>query len=294
MSDRSDLLQPIVAAWRAAGIPAADIASLCDDVLARFAALGIEPDATTIAELATLIARSCTAAGAANERGSLSDRVAAIQTLSTGFAHELRNPINAARLQLEMLERELRRSGDTAGPQVQRVQTIDHELDRVSRLLDEFLAFARPSKLVLGSHDVRSLVREVLESEKSLADARGVELAQPEVASTLARVDANKFRQMLRNLVRNAIEASEPGGRVSVAVELAPEHVYIDVDDDGPGVPESVRRRIYEPFFTTKDAGTGLGLSIVHNIASSHGGSVELHPKPRGTRFRVALPTASA
>src|SRR5262249_3609532 len=136
------------------------------------------------------------------------------------------------------------------------------------------------------------LVREVLAVEKPVADARGIVLAQVEAARTTTRVDAVKFRQMLGNLVRNAIEASEPGGRVTVGTELAPEHVYIDVDDDGSGVPEAVRRRIYEPFFTTKDAGTGLGLSIVHNIASSHGGTVELQPKERGTRFRVALPTA--
>src|SRR5689334_18250242 len=126
---------------------------------------------------------------------------AALQTLTTGFAHELRNPVNAARLQLTVLARELRR-GEAGASQLSRIETIDHELDRVSRLLDEFLAFARPSELVLAEHDVAALADDVIATEKPVAEARGVLLEPATAPSTVARVDAIKFRQMLRNLVR--------------------------------------------------------------------------------------------
>ena len=253
-------------------------------------ALALDPDHLIDRELAWLVERDGEAAIAAHQRSSELARVAAIQTLTSGFAHELRNPINAARLQLEVLDRELRRKEGPANPYEQRIATIEQELQRVTTLLDEFLAFAKPSALALHEQDITALAHEVLAAEAPEAASRGVTLAPLDAPAITGRVDGAKVRHVLRNLVRNAIEASDPGGEVTVAVVAMPGFVHIDVDDAGHGVPAEIRQRIYEPFFTTKHDGTGLGLAISRSIAAAHGGTVDLRPTQRGAKFRVMLP----
>src|SRR5262249_45482220 len=105
-----------------------------------------------------------------------------------------------------------------------------------------------------------------------------------------AHVDAAKVHQIILNLLRNAIEAVTPGGHVSVELAADAERLHIRVQDDGPGIPEDVRPRIYEPFFSTKEGGTGLGMSIVHSLVSLHGGTIDLVTGPTGTRFEIRLP----
>jgi signal transduction histidine kinase len=223
------------------------------------------------------------------EDSGQSERIAAIQTLSAGLAHEVRNPLNSASLQLELLERRLRRAA--ADPKlIEPVEQVSHELERLSRLLNEFLAFARPSPLVLADHDVAGIVRDVVAGLGLLAVARRAGLQLAGVDSLRARIDADKLRQISLNLVRNALDAVPPGGHVVVTVGGDDEHVHLVVEDDGPGIPETVQRRIYEPFFTTKESGTGLGLSIVHGMVAAHGGNLSFESAPQRTRFAVSLP----
>jgi len=225
----------------------------------------------------------------AHERRNLADRLAAMQTMSAGFAHEVRNPLNAAQLQLELLERRLRRDGHD--PRfVEPTELAQKELERLSRLLNDFLAFARPPDLHVQDHDVAALVREAAEGERLLAERRGAELAVAATDPLIAEVDAPKVHQMVANLVRNAIEAVSAGGRVSVGVVPKEERFVIRVNDDGSGIPAEVQSRIYEPFFSTKESGTGLGMSIVHSLVAMHGGTIDFETGPTGTRFDVAIP----
>jgi signal transduction histidine kinase len=227
------------------------------------------------------------------ERRTHADRIVAMQTLTAGLAHEVRNPLNAAKLQLELLERRLRRSAND--PQLVGPGELAHnEIGRLSRLLDEFLAFARPRRLKLKQHDVAAIVRGVTELEQVAAEARGVQLAITECPhQVIANVDAAKIHQIILNLVRNAIEAVYTGGHVTLALEGDDERIGIRVEDDGPGIPDEVRPRIYEPFFSTKENGTGLGMAIVHSLVMLHGGSIDLDTSPRGTRFDVTIPRAA-
>lgn len=225
----------------------------------------------------------------ARERSAQSERIAAMQTLSTGLAHEVRNPLNSAILQLELLERRLRRTA-AAAQLVEPVEQVSHELARLRRLLDEFLAFAQPAELVLDDHDVASIVRDVVAAQRSFAASRGCAIQIAGVESLRARIDAQKLRLISQNLVRNALEAVVPGGHVVVTLDGDDEHVRLSVEDDGAGIPEAIQRRIYEPFFTMKDTGTGLGLSIVHGMVAAHGGTITFASSPRGTRFDVSLP----
>ena len=225
----------------------------------------------------------------ARDRGAQSDRIAAIQTLSAGLAHEVRNPLNSARLQLELLDRRLRRA-EVDPKLIEPVEQVSHEIERLTRLLNEFLAFARPSELALADHDVPAIVREVIAAQEAFATTRGAAIQIAGVGSLRAHVDAQKLRQISHNLVRNALEAVAPGGHVTVTIDGNDDHVHLTIEDDGPGIPEAVQRRIYEPFFTTKEAGTGLGLSIVHGMVVAHGGTITVASSPRRTRFDVSLP----
>ena len=225
----------------------------------------------------------------ADERRHLADRLIAMQTMSAGLAHEVRNPLNAAQLQLELLERRLRRDGHESRF-LEPTELAQKEMERLTLLLNDFLAFARPPDLHVQDHDVAAIVRQATEIERESAERRGAELAIAEAAPLIAEVDGPKLQQVVANLVRNAIEAVPAGGHVSVALVPGAERFVIRVRDDGPGIPESIRDRIYEPFFSTKESGTGLGMSIVHSLVALHGGSIDLDTGPHGTRFAVAIP----
>jgi signal transduction histidine kinase len=226
----------------------------------------------------------------ARERRAQADRILAMQTMSAGLAHEVRNPLNAAMLQLELLERRLHRAGDDPrllGP----TELAQNEIERLTALLNEFLVFARPPELHPQEHDVVAVVRQVVDLERGTAEQRGVALAlDAEPAQVLAEVDVAQVHQMVLNLVRNACEAVSDGGHVTAGVRADDTRCLIRVSDDGPGIPDHVVPRIYEPFFSTKEGGTGLGMSIVHSLMSLHGGSIDLQTGPGGTTFEVAIP----
>ena len=224
------------------------------------------------------------------ERRMQADKLAAMQTLSSGLAHEVRNPLNAAALQLELLERRLRRVIED-NKLLEPIDLANHELQRLTALLNDFLTFARPPELHTSDQDVVDIVRHVLELEKPLADRRRVTLAMGEHSPIVAKVDSGKLHQIVQNLVRNGLEATPEGGHVQVAVSNgAPNAFHIVVTDDGPGIPEDVLPRIYEPFFSTKESGTGMGMAIVHSLVAMHGGRIEIGTSPEGTTLDVELP----
>ena len=226
----------------------------------------------------------------ARERHAQANRIISIQTLTAGLAHEVRNPLNAAKLQLELLDRRLRREHDE--PRLTEPSALAaQEIDRLTQLLNDFLAFARPPELNLEDRDMADLVRHVCDVERAGAVARGavLEIAAPS-EPVMARVDGPKVHQIVANLVRNAVEAVATGGRIQVAVEASHDEVTVRVEDDGPGIPADVQARIYEPFFSTKESGTGLGMSIVHSLVALHGGAIALASGNQGTRFDVTIP----
>jgi signal transduction histidine kinase len=131
----------------------------------------------------------------------------------------------------------------------------------------------------------------VVDLERSFADEHGVALELQGAGAAQIPVDAGKLHQVVQNLVRNAIEAAPKGGQVGVAVELVERSLHIRVSDNGPGMTDDVRARIFEPFFSTKEFGTGMGMSIVHSFVAMHDGRVEIATSPNGTTIDVALPT---
>jgi PAS domain S-box-containing protein len=232
-------------------------------------------------------------------RAAEAEAMASIATLTAGLAHEIRNPLNAAALQLELLGRGARKLQDAdARERIEsRARIVREELDRLTNLLNDFLNLARPRKLELKEVRLCALVDEVIALEEPAANAAGIRLTRRVSGEDLAvRGDHSMLKQVLVNLVMNALDAMRPRGhgRVTVACEpTSSARVELGVEDDGPGVPPEVADRLFVPFVTSKEAGSGLGLTIVKRIVDRHGGSIQVSSEPGGgTRVRVSLERA--
>ncbi len=221
------------------------------------------------------------------------ERLAAVGTLAAGLAHEVRNPLNSAALQLAVLERRLDR-----GEPLERTAAIAHiiksEIDRLDRLVREFLAFAKPAPLEPCAVDVAALLVSTAQLIGPEAQAARVSLNVDAPADLPpAAGDAERLRQVLLNLTRNAIEAMQTsGGHLSLRARPAAEMLQLEIEDDGPGF--SSEMPVFDAFFTTKDQGTGLGLSLVHRIVQDHGGTIRVASRPGCTCFTFTLPLAQA
>lgn len=229
-----------------------------------------------------------------NEREMLrrtlrAERLAAVGTLAAGLAHEVRNPLNSASLQLQVLKRRLAK-GQTEGA-VSAADLVDAEINRLDHLVSDFLAFARPQPLRMKKSDPNMLVQGVYDLLHPEAEARQVRL-NLELGATgeCIEVEEERMRQVLLNLTRNAIEAVPNDSQVTVRTRAADASgdVAIEVEDNGPGFPEDAP--IFDAFYTTKEHGTGLGLAIAHRIVTDHGGSLSVASEPGSTRFTVLLP----
>jgi signal transduction histidine kinase len=235
-----------------------------------------------------------------SRRAQTAEKLAAVGTMTAGLSHEIRNPLNAAALQLSVLERRVHRlPKDVQPPLLEPLTLVKDEIRRLDHILEDFLQFARPREFVPQAVDVVSVVTRVLDLLGGEAERRGVRLERDLDHVPAVAGDEERLRQVLVNLGLNALEAVKDGGlvRVSCRIDATPERpepsVAILVDDDGSGVPAETRERIFEPFFTTKAKGSGLGLSIVHAIVTQHGGTLRVEDSPEGgARFIVSLPRA--
>jgi signal transduction histidine kinase len=230
-----------------------------------------------------------------SRRAQVAEKLAAVGTLTAGISHEIRNPLNAAGLQLAVLERRVRKLAEALqGTLLEPLGLVRDEIRRLEHLLEDFLQFARPRELDARSVEVPAVLEAVLGLLGGDAERRGIALERqiaPDLPSVLG--DAERLRQVMMNLTLNALEAAPKGGRVRVTARAVDRDVVLAVDDSGPGIPPENAERIFEPFFTTKAAGSGLGLPIVHAIVTQHGGSIGYEKSPLGgARFWVRLPRA--
>ncbi len=221
------------------------------------------------------------------------EHLAALGTLAAGLAHEIRNPLNAAHLQLTLAQRRLRRhEGADVDGALSASELVAAEMGRLASLVEEFLQFARPQPLRRTRAELRGVAAGVLELLSEEATQTGVDVTLEPGAEVYALVDSERLRQVLLNLVRNAMEAVGKGGHVRLRIAGEAAAVSLEVVDDGPGLAGDAAP-IFEPFYTTKPDGTGLGLSIVHRIVTDHGGEVSVTSQPGKTCFRVTLPVTS-
>lgn len=237
---------------------------------------------------------------ALRRRAAQQEALAAVGVLTAGLAHEIRNPLNAAQLQLELLSRRSAKGVDVEDVQ-RRATLVRGELKRLSSLLDDFLGLARPKALGLQSIDVSRLLADVLELESPICSRQGVRVTSECPPELRAEGDRDQLSQALINLIRNSREAFQSAnldeGTLCLSAEAGTSSggkpfVRVRVTDNGPGFPPG---DILEPFHTTKAAGTGLGLSIVQKIVRAHGGKLRLESPPDGgacVTFDLRRPTA--
>ena len=225
------------------------------------------------------------------ERKQQQKRLAAVGTLAAGLAHEIRNPLNGARLHVSFLERALSKEGASAEAR-DALRVVGDEIQRLARLVTDFLDFARPQPLIRAPVDIRALCERAVQLVAPAAEAANVVVSVDfPVRELVLEADAQRLEQVLLNLLQNAIEALAPtgDGRVSVRARREPRHMWIEVEDDGPGIG-AAQPTIFDAFFSTKPTGTGLGLAIAHRIVTDHGGNIDVDSRPGRTRFRVNLP----
>jgi PAS domain S-box-containing protein len=235
--------------------------------------------------------RDVTDEKAKEERSRQNERLAAIGTLAAGLAHEIRNPLNGAQLHVSFLERAIKR-GAPEPDMLEATRVVGDEIKRLANLVTEFLDFARPKPPDLKPTSLTKLMEHACGLVEASAKSAGVQLTCDAPSSELEfPADAAKLTQVLLNLLNNAVEAvgAAGGGSVFVRGRRGPRQVFIDVEDDGPGLP-SPDAPIFDAFYSTKEGGTGLGLAITHRIVTDHGGTIDVSSGPGKTRFHIALP----
>lgn len=220
-------------------------------------------------------------------RAREAERMAAIGQMAATLAHEVRNPLNSAVLQLRVLRKALARTtGDGAPRASSATEIIEAEIRRLGSLVTEFLDYSRPSQLREEAVAVQDLVADILPPLREEAKLLGISISL-DIPTNLPslHVDRAKMHQVLQNVLRNALEAlAERKGNVSIRAERrSGPWLCLAVEDDGPGIDASRIDQVFEPFVTTKAKGTGLGLAVVRKIVGDHGGRVSLaNTEPNG------------
>ena len=221
------------------------------------------------------------------------ERLASLGQVAAGVAHELRNPLATIRLRTQMSLR-----SKDAEQLDHSAKLILEEIDRLSAVLDRLLYFAKPITLQVKSFDPAQLCKDMLDALKLEADRASVTLAFVASNPGTITADSLKLRQVLENLIRNALESFDlKANQKTVTLFVAPtsEGVRIAIQDNGAGITEEVASKIFDPFFTTKARGTGLGLSIAKEIVRAHGGSLRLDAaRAGGTVAELSLPRVPA
>ena len=219
------------------------------------------------------------------------ERLQFLGQLASGLAHEIRNPLNGIQLNLDLMRQDLDavaadRRDDFAG----KLKRIREEVEYLRSMLEEFLQFARPPKMVPTAVNINTFLRELLEFQQPEFDRRKilVEFRPGEDIFPLL-IDRHQFAQVVRNLLANAGEAIGEQGTVRVSTGQTDEWVEVAVADNGGGVSEV--EQIFDVFYTSKPSGTGLGLAIARRIVEEHGGAIGLDNRPGiGAKFWVRLP----
>jgi PAS domain S-box-containing protein len=231
---------------------------------------------------------------ALEKRAADAEALSAMGTLALNLAHEIRNPLNAAVLQLHLLGRHVDKlavDDETRRALMAKARIVGDEIGRLNRLLTEFLELARPRGVLRELVHFGKLVGDVLDLEASSAADKGVTVERNLASDCVLVGDPEKLKQVVLNLVMNALEAMKGGGTLRVGVGWEDDGVRLLVEDSGTGIEPAALAQVFDPFFTTKEAGTGLGLSIVRKIVDQHRGEVRIEStRGKGTRAIVTLP----
>lgn len=219
----------------------------------------------------------------------LSRRLAAIGRLTSGVAHEVKNPINSIVVHLEVLREKLLQ----IDPETKRhMDVISSEIHRLDRVVKTLVDFTRPVELKLSELDLREIVEDVVALSAPEAERHGVNIdKQVDSEPLMVRVDADLIKQGLLNVVLNGVQAMPNGGPLNVIADRVGQTARIVVQDRGAGIPPEIREKVFNLYFTTKKTGSGIGLAMTYRVLQLHNGALDFESAPgQGTTFRMLLP----
>ena len=251
--------------------------------------------------MATLVRlRDMESAAQLEQELEVSRRLAAVGRLTAGVGHEVKNPINAMVVHLELLRSKLGGMDQTATAGAQRhVDILAGEMQRLDRVVETLADFSRPMELHLSEQDLRVVVEGVAELTEAEMEENGIQLSIDAPREPLpVRVDAELLRQALLNLVLNGMQAMPEGGAMRIVLRREQTFAVLEVIDRGEGIAEDILPRIFDLYFTTKAKGSGIGLAMTYRILQMHGGALGVRSKTdasapdRGTIFTVHVPLA--
>lgn len=243
-------------------------------------------------EGAVLVLRDLTEIKLLQEKVKRSEKLAAIGELAASVAHEIRNPLSSIRGFAQFLCHALK---DRA-KEKEYAEIMVIEVDRINRVVTDLLTFARPMKAELAPTDVTDIIEHSVRLVQEEAQSRRVKIQMNISNLTKLPLDQSQISQALLNLLLNAIQALDSEGLVEIGAVLntSESRLHLWVEDDGPGIARDKIKRIFEPFYTTKEKGTGLGLAIVNKIVENHNGEINvISPLPgmaQGCRFSIFIP----
>ncbi len=216
------------------------------------------------------------------------DRLSALGELSAGMAHEIRNPLGSIKGAVEILKDDY----SPADARYEFILILLKETDRLNRIVQEFLGFARPKLPEFRLADVNEAIESVLTLTAQEARKAGVQVQRHLDPSIGKRsLDAGLLKQAFLNLILNAIQAMPKGGLLTVETGIRERMIEVKIADTGSGITEEDRKKLFSPFFTTKKNGTGLGLAITYRIIENHRGRIDVSSEPgKGTTFTVRIP----
>jgi signal transduction histidine kinase len=220
-------------------------------------------------------------------------RLARLGTLLAGFAHEVRNPLSTIGLNLQLVLEDFREPETARDKRTQkRLATVEAEVRRLQKILEEFLGFARAPEPKFAPVDVNERLQALVDFHEPEMREHGLSLRfYPGAGVGRIPGDWDHLQAALGNLLRNAVEATPAGGEILVSTTREGNEVLARVTDTGAGMTPDVQARVFEPYFSTKKAGTGLGLPTVRRVVEEHGGTLTMQSEVgKGTQFTIRLP----
>lgn len=216
------------------------------------------------------------------------ERIAALGRAAAQVAHEVKNPLAGLLLYSMHLKSKASNFSEGEAYLVDKiVETINHLINRV----EQILGFARPVNLTLHSGNLNKIINDILELLRPQLTANKVDVRLSMDQAAYARIDEASIRGALMNLILNAIEAMSQGGTLSISIDQTDETLRIEIADTGSGIGEEEAKKIFEPFYTTKEQGLGLGMPYARKIIDQHGGTISLRSQPgEGSTISIALP----
>jgi signal transduction histidine kinase len=221
-----------------------------------------------------------------------SEKLAALGQLAAGIAHEIRNPLTSINILIHSLTENL----PTKNSHWEDLKVIEEEILRINEIVDQFLRFAKPASPLFEKADLIPIFEETLQLLRPQIERGGISVQKEFESLPRATVDKEQMKQVILNLLMNAIQAMPKAGRLGLSDRMSRDGHWVEltIQDSGIGIPPEDIDKLFDPFFSTKEGGIGLGLSIAHRIIDQHHGKIEVESKPgKGTLFTISLPISS-